>query len=740
MKNKIISFSFLLAALFGVTSGVVLGTNQQQAIAANATTVITVKSDQTYIDSYYSSVNLNQTGDLLKSALESLLKSERKGSFSYGTLQTSAFPYTDVDPNRPNGGYIVSFYSGTPVKGYSGMNKEHTWPDSHGGNKIENDPHVIRPTLTSENNDRGNEYYAASSSNGWDPATFSNPKYRGIAARIIFYGATVGSSSGLVLEDVGRTQGSGTGNRMGKLGDLLKWNLEYPIDQTEIIRNETLDKSLNWNRNPFIDDPSLACKIWGSTNSNTEQICAAYSEPPTAITVTPSTATVNVGNTQTLTLNVTPSTASKNVTWTSSNTSVATVSNGVVTPKAVGTATITATSTLDNTVKGSATITVTNDPIPVTGVTLDKSSYNISLGSTTTLTATITPSSATNKNVIWSILDTTVASISSTGVVTPKKLGSTTVTVETVDGGFKKTATLNVIEKPAVTSITANFHNSSDNNAGTGGVTANNINNGVTGTNAFIGFNNAPVVKDVKNVTQGYLPRAKGFAIGSSNNAGTVTLVLNEDYYAAKVEVKFNEAGQGTQAITLSGNKAISNTTTGTFGSSGSNPSSGTAYTIEFTEPASEITIGAAKRSALVELTIYFAVETDYVELATSWAEGFINKTNEACLAQSKALFEAVWGEVKTSYNALPNLAKEVIYTTEANGNGTVIEEAVARYIQIVSRYELESFISEIVYEPTQQRVAPSYDLSIPTIVFASLVFISLGAAFVYILKRKQVK
>ena len=54
------------------------------------------------------------------------------------------------DPLRPNGGYIVSFYSGTPVYGYTGMNKEHTWPNSHGGRMIENDPHGETYTYTRE--------------------------------------------------------------------------------------------------------------------------------------------------------------------------------------------------------------------------------------------------------------------------------------------------------------------------------------------------------------------------------------------------------------------------------------------------------------------------------------------------------------------------------------------------------------------------------------------------------------
>ena len=125
--------------------------------------------------------------------------------------------------------------------------------------------HMVRPTLIQENSTRGNEYYAQAPNIGWDPAELGNEKYRGMSARVALYGAVIGHSKGLILEDVGRGEGTGTGNRMGKLGDLLKWNLQYPVDISEIIRNETLDISLNYNRNPFIDDPSLACKIFSET-------------------------------------------------------------------------------------------------------------------------------------------------------------------------------------------------------------------------------------------------------------------------------------------------------------------------------------------------------------------------------------------------------------------------------------------------------------------------------------------
>ena len=61
---------------------------------------------------------------------------------------------------------------------------------------------------------------------------------------------------------------------MGKLSDLLKWNLEYPVSQSEMNRNDGifLETPQN-NRNPFIDHPSYACKIWGNTNESTRSIC-----------------------------------------------------------------------------------------------------------------------------------------------------------------------------------------------------------------------------------------------------------------------------------------------------------------------------------------------------------------------------------------------------------------------------------------------------------------------------------
>jgi len=92
-----------------------------------------------------------------------------------------------------------------------------------------------------------------------------------------------------------------------------------------------------------------------------------------------------------------------------------------------------------------------NPVVHVTGVTLDKTSAKMYVGTPVTLTATVTPSNAADKSVTWSSSNTTVATVSSSGVVTPKKEGTTTITVTTVDGG--KTATCEVSVYKVVKSV-----------------------------------------------------------------------------------------------------------------------------------------------------------------------------------------------------------------------------------------------------------------------------------------------
>ncbi len=85
--------------------------------------------------------------------------------------------------------------------------------------------------------------------------------------------------------------------------------------------------------------------------------------------------------------------------------------------------------------------------VPVTGVTLNANSGTLYAGGTVTLTATVAPQDASNKTVIWSSSNTTVATVNG-GVVTAHALGSATITVTTQDGGFTASYALTVQAVP----------------------------------------------------------------------------------------------------------------------------------------------------------------------------------------------------------------------------------------------------------------------------------------------------
>lgn len=82
-------------------------------------------------------------------------------------------------------------------------------------------------------------------------------------------------------------------------------------------------------------------------------------------------------------------------------------------------------------------------PVHATGVTLDKTSASVKQGKTITLTATVEPADAVNKNVTWSSNDASVASVSN-GVVTGVATGNAKITVTTEDGSHTASCTVTV--------------------------------------------------------------------------------------------------------------------------------------------------------------------------------------------------------------------------------------------------------------------------------------------------------
>ena len=88
-------------------------------------------------------------------------------------------------------------------------------------------------------------------------------------------------------------------------------------------------------------------------------------------------------------------------------------------------------------------VAVEERPVPVTGISLDKTTARMATGETLALTPVFAPETATNKTVIWSSSDNTVATVDD-GVVTAVKKGSATITVKTEDGGFTASCVVTV--------------------------------------------------------------------------------------------------------------------------------------------------------------------------------------------------------------------------------------------------------------------------------------------------------
>ena len=251
--------------------------------------------------------------------------------------------------------------------------------------------------------------------------------------------------------------------KMGVLQDLLEWNRLDPPDEWEIHRNNLCYNNFTKNRNPFIDFPEWAEYIWGKSTSG------SYSSNPTGYAI-PSNDNINqFGNavtTPTITLNKTSATlavngtvqltatalgGSGNVTWTTSNSSRATISASTgntitVTGKATGSATITASY---SGVTATCSITVSATAPTVTSVTVSPATLELDLNGTKTsnLSATVTGTNSPAQTVTWSSSNTSVATVTSAGVVTAVAKGTATITAtSTVDDTKSGTCAVTVIK------------------------------------------------------------------------------------------------------------------------------------------------------------------------------------------------------------------------------------------------------------------------------------------------------
>lgn len=176
---------------------------------------------------------------------------------------------------------------------------------------------------------------------------------------------------------------------------------------------------------------------------------------PTKVTLNKTSLSIDKNKTFQLKATVLPANATnKNVKWKSSDPSVVYVNTkGVVQGLQPGKSAVITCTTVSG--KKVAQCTVKVNPIKVTGIKLNKTEASIGVGSTVTLKATVKPSTATNKTVTWRSSDTSVATVSATGVVKGVGKGKAVITCTTKDGSYTAKCTVEV-KKVAVIGVMLN--------------------------------------------------------------------------------------------------------------------------------------------------------------------------------------------------------------------------------------------------------------------------------------------
>ncbi len=176
------------------------------------------------------------------------------------------------------------------------------------------------------------------------------------------------------------------------------------------------------------------------------------------ITASVSCGGVNVGESTQASVTVSPeSTVVTAISWASSNDGVARVDGGTVNGVSAGTATITATVTLENgsTISGSCDVTVSESQpavVGITGVNISAGTLGVEQGKTGTLTASVNQDTTLDKGITWSSNNESVATVSG-GTVTGVAEGTAIITATSV-GDTTKSASCTVTVTKAVVKVT----------------------------------------------------------------------------------------------------------------------------------------------------------------------------------------------------------------------------------------------------------------------------------------------
>lgn len=713
-------------------------------------------------DMYYSGIDESLEGEDLMVAL-STLTTTGFVSNSYSSLP-SIYQYSDL--SLTDSSKMVMVYTGTEVSFSPGgmpgsTNKEHVWPASWYGNGTRTesagspgaDAHNVWPSASDLNSKRGscafdeldfstsykayefnrtdwsygtegdNDSFVWSTafnySNGQaDDALYPAEGHRGAIARILMYVATRYRNDTrypVMLHDQAVTLNTG---RIGKLSTLLKWHFMEPPTEWEIRRNNEVATRWHHNRNPFVDHPEYASRIFytlpepGSSTPTAAVKTAieTYGDLNQGIVLEHSTLTLNEG--QNTKINVVNNPNSESITWSSDNTNVATVDNsGNVSAINAGTATVTAQGT-----ETSATCVVTvidpNAIVPITSLTVNPTNKSLQVGEEISVVPTIVPTNATNKVLNWNSSNTGVAVVNSNGHVIGVGEGTTTITASATDGSGLS-ATCAVTVTPLTTGEGGwNIVTDASSLAVGDKLVIASADKGFTAgdiTNQYMANLSSTFSSDKASITT----LAAGtieFTLGGSSGAWTLSNASNQLLGATAVKKLAWGSGITTWTISISDSNATIQNTTSSYGRFLYNVSSP-----RFTTYASD-----SSTSMLLPQLYHFTDEgTDEVKQETyNFVSTFMDTTASECAALD--VKSSTWTALKSIYQSISQDAKNYIY--ENSEDDVLISSMIERYVVIITNYGYENFLVDDLGAPFLSPLIDDRRIDIFT--FASIIVV----------------
>ncbi len=739
-KKRIRTASILLGAFFSLSLSVSSSYASNRVLTAEAT-----KSN--YWSSFIANntSNLTKGGEALLEALSTKISTNVK-TLSYDGLWT-AYKSTDIIPGTSSsiwdmyGGFAFAYGSkqcGNYKSEGACYNREHSIPKSWFSEKSPMYSDIVHlvPTDGKVNGMRSNYpfgevanatysysfpersaggvvYQTAGVSklgsgkaiNGVSaPSIVFEPddQYKGDFARIYMYFVTRYKGVATVTEH-GQSTFKSTYPYLTSYGLALlkKWHEEDPVSEKEIARNDGIE-SVQGNRNPFVDYPEWANKIFGTSYVD---------EKLEKLTMNTNSEYLPYGSTLQLSVTPTPSDASSLVSWTSSNSNVASVTDdGLVTiGNETGYALITATSLEDSSIKAYCNITsYAPSDIDVTSIT----AVNISLtvGETKPIEVSYSPSDSYPIPTYSYEYDDTYINVDSNGNIKALKEGNVSLIINAYQGGVKRCLTQCVItiagEKEAVLgdSVTIVFKTAdSDGSADVG-------KDDVLSTLVSEG---ASYISNVTGATKLYQGKT-GIKMGSSSASGLLSISLSDDIKNKDVAgIGLNSSAYskdtGTLDIYINGSETKSNSFT-------PGDEKNNTWKSSSVLSLSSLTIKTSKdRAYLTSITIFFAgdggEDTSYD--ADDFANEFYNAINCDVLGINKPSFKDgySWSSLKGLYESISlSSEKEKLinasYDVAGSGSGTIITPlddtsmivamAVYRYDYIINKYNRGT----VTYEP----------------------------------------